>query len=227
MSAALAEAEAAAWAELPLKKGCVTDGRYLAVFFTQGAMPADSAGLRRGSSSRIWATCRDAVPPQWRFGANGVRRQGLIFLLKHFNHGFRGAPLQREAIVAYSQALDAEEGGPSSSAEIASYYAACAAHRCAPSAAQPRGYLSLFRDDAVPKRFVTDSHNYERLVASATGVVLTCRGLMQAGWDHVNASRDVLATWSSETCRRKCALYERSVFEAGRALYRDGRKRSY
>lgn len=215
-----ADFDAAVWGCSPLRQGSATDGRYLAVFLASGQMPKDAADLRAGNANRVWGASKTAVPPEFRVGVHGVAKGGLLYLVRHFNHGFRCTAEARRVFQDYVANIDKDTSGDEAVApKLADFYDACAQFRALAQPPELRGYLGLFRDDAVPKRFVTDSASgVERLVASASGVLLAYHGLMREGWDRIHVARDVAAIWNSESCKWKRSTYAASIARAGQEL---------
>ena len=213
---------------LRMKRGGYTDGRYVVVFLSTNRMPSNAGDLRKCHASRVWAACKEAVPQEFRPRGNEVANGGLIHLARHFNHGFQCTAETRTAMMVYVQLLDRETDQEAPVTPLfEAMYAQCAKYRRPTDPAATRGYLGLFRDDAVPKKYALDeATGIERLLASASAVVLTYPGLMRESWDRVNVSRDVDACWNSDVCQRKRVMYCDAIARAGVALGKVYRRRT-
>ena len=205
---------------LRMKRGGSTDGRVVAVFLSTNRMPSNAGALRECNASRVWAACKEAIPQEFRPRGNEVANGGLIHLARHFNHGFQCTAETRTAMMAYVQLLDRETDQEAPVTPLfEAMYAQCAKYRRPTDPAATRGYLGLFRDDAVPKKYALDeATGIERLLASASAVVLTYPGLMSERWDRDKVSRDVVAFWNSDMCVRKKAVYIAATNRPGASM---------
>ena len=211
-------------AALRMKRGASTDGRYAAVFLSTNRMPSNAGALRECHASRVWAACKEAVPQEFRPRGNEVAKGGLIHLARHFNHGFQCTAETRAAMMAYVQLLDRETVQDAPATPLfEAMYAQCAKYRSPTEPVEARGYLCLFRDDAVPKKYALDeATSIERLLVNASAIVLTYPGLMRESWDRVNVSRDVVAFWNSDVCVRKRASFSAAIHRSGTPMQLSG-----